>query len=101
MAVVSYAHAVREKLREWVAVAIRLGLRDELAAAVREMDDRLQSDPESWGDPVRDFQQLRLTLYYRYGPLLTVDYTVHIDGTPVFVMGVHLRPGTALHDAAG
>jgi hypothetical protein len=101
MATVSYAHAVREKLREWVPVAVRIGMRDEFVAAVREMDDRLRSDPESWGDPVRDYRSLHLTRYYRYGPLLTVDYAVHIDGTPVFVVDVHLTPGTPLYDAAG
>lgn len=101
MATVSYAHVVREKLRDGTAVAARIGSRGELAAAVREMDDRLRTDPEAWGDPVKDLRALRLAVYHRYGRLLTVKYAVHIDGTPVFVQNVFLTPGTDLYYAAG
>src|SRR5437773_341907 len=100
MATVSYAHVVRERLLAWAPVAARVGLRDAFTAAVREMDDRLRTDPEAWGDPVRAYRGFRLTRYDRHGPLLTVDYAVHIDGSPVFVLDVHLTPGTPLSDAA-
>jgi hypothetical protein len=100
MATVSYAHVAIAKLRGWGPIAVRIGMREEFVAAVAEMDQRLQADPEAWGDPVRDYQGLSLTQYFRYGQLLIVDYAVHIDGTPVFVLDVHLRPGTALEVAA-
>lgn len=99
MAPFSFAHVVREKLQAWAPIAARLGLWDEFTEAVREMDDRLRSDPEAWGDPVRDYRGLHLTQYYRYGPLLTVDYAVHVDGTPVFVLNVEPTPGTPLYRA--
>jgi hypothetical protein len=96
MAVVSYPHAVRERLRRWAAVASRIGMRVEYAAALREMEDRLRTDPEAWGDPVKDFKGLRLTVYHRYGRVLRVKYAVHIDGTPVFVLDVSPTPDTPL-----
>jgi hypothetical protein len=88
------------KLRDWGAIAVRIGMRDQFVAALAEMDQRLRTDPEAWGDPVRDYRGLHLTQYFRYGPLLIVDYAVHIDGTPVFVLDVYLRPGSALEQAA-
>src|SRR3954449_2471357 len=100
MATVSYAHVVREKLRDWAQVAARIGWRDAFNTAVQEMDDRLRTDPEAWGDPIRDYRGMKLTRYLHYGPILTVDYAVHIDGTPVFVLNVRLTPGTLLRDAA-
>jgi hypothetical protein len=101
MAAVSYSHVVREKLLAWAVVAVRIRVRDEFTAALAEMDDRLRTDPESWGDPLYDYRGLHLTVYRRYGPILLVNYAVHIDGTPVFVSDVQLRPGTPLDYAVG
>jgi hypothetical protein len=100
MAVVSYTHAVATKLQEWAAVASQIGLRAEFAAAVREMRDRLRTNPEAWGDPIKDLPGARLTVYHRYGPLVIVKYAVHFNGTPVFVTDVVLTPGTDLWYAA-
>src|SRR4051812_15244131 len=100
MATVNYSHKAFAKLQRWGALAVRIGLGAAFTAAVREMDSRLSTDPEAWGDPIRDYQGLKLTQYMRYGPLLTVDYAVHIDGTPVFVVDVHLTQGTDLGGAA-
>jgi hypothetical protein len=96
MATVSYSPAVLSTLRGWVEVADRIGQRAELAAAVREMEERLRTDPESWGDPVKDYKGLRLTEYRRYGRMLIVTYAVHIDGSPVFVLNVLPTPDTPL-----
>lgn len=73
----------------------------EFAAAVEGIGDRLRTDPEGWSDPDRDLPVLRLTDYVRYGPILTVNYAVHVDGTPVFVTDVQPRGGTPLDLAAG
>lgn len=100
MATVSYAHAVMAKLRNWGEVASRIGEGETFRAVLAEMDERLRTDPEAWGDPVRDYQALRLTQYHRYGPVLIVTYAVHIDGSPVFVLGVNLTPGTRLYYAS-
>jgi hypothetical protein len=91
---------VHEKLRDWAVIAVRIGMREAFVVALAELDARLRTDPESWGDPVRDYRGLHLTQYYHYGRILTVDYAVHIDGTPVFVIDVHLTPGTPLDLAA-
>lgn len=100
MADVSYSEVVTSKLQAWAAAASRVGRRADLAAAIREMDDQLRADPETWGDPIKDLPGLRLTVYHRHGPLLIVKYAVHIDGSPVFVTNVFLRPGTDLYYAA-
>jgi len=99
MALVSYTAKVRNKLRAWAVLSDRVGMLTELISAIEEMDERLKNDPEAWGDPVHDYHGAQLTQYYRYGRILFVDYTVHIDGTPVFVVNVELTPGTALSDA--
>lgn len=101
MASGSYPPAVLAKLRRWGDVAVRVGLREPFLAAVRELDARLRSDPEAWGDPLWDYRDLRLTFYRRYGPVVIVNYTVHIDGTPVFVRDVRLTPGSLLADLLG
>lgn len=100
MAGPSYPHAVLEKLKTWGQLAGRLGLHSEFVRALREIEERLSTDPEEWGDPQKDFRHLHLTVYHRYGPLLTVKYAVHIDGSPVFVLDVLLTPDTPLDYAA-
>jgi hypothetical protein len=100
MASVSYPPQVLAKLRRWGEIAVRAGLRDAFVAALRQMEERLREDPEAWGDPLWDYHALRLTFYLRYGPVLIVHYTVHIDGTPVFVRDVRLTPGSQLHRLA-
>jgi hypothetical protein len=98
---VAYTDAVIAQLQTWAAVAAQIGWQNAYATALREMHDRLRTDPEAWGDPIKDYRAMRLTLYKRYGPILIVTYAVHIDGTPVFVQGVDLTPGTLLDLAAG
>jgi hypothetical protein len=85
------------KLRAWGGLANQVGLREEFAAALREIDEQLTHQPEGWGDPVKDYRGLHLTLYQHYGPILIVKYAVHIDGTPVFVLDVQLTPDTPLY----
>jgi hypothetical protein len=97
MATVSYPPAVMEKLRRWGNIAVRTGLRVPFVAALREMADCLQSQPESWGDPLKDYRALKLTYYRHYGPILVVHYAVHIDGSPVLVWDVELTPNSQLH----
>ncbi|HJZ55775.1 MAG TPA: hypothetical protein VKE74_12480 [Gemmataceae bacterium] len=100
MATVSYFPAVFTSLRALAAAAVRIGRRAEFIAAVREMEERLRTDPEAWGNPLKDYRGLRLTVYRRYGQVLIVTYAVHIDGSPVFVMNVEPTPGTPLDFAA-
>lgn len=101
MTSVSYRPEVLAKLRAWARVAARVGIRDEFLTALREMETRLQSDPEAWGDPLRDWRGLRLTEYRRSGPILVVVYEVHFDGTPVIVWDVRLTPHSLLADLLG
>lgn len=101
MAHVSYRPEVLDKLRTRGRVAVRVGLRDEFLSALREMETRLQSDPELWGDPLWDYRTLRLTLYRRYGPVLMTYYVAHADGLLVLVREVELTPGSLLADLLG
>jgi hypothetical protein len=100
MATVSYPPEVLARLRRWGEIAVRAGLRDAFLAALRNVEERLRTDPETWGDPLRDFSKLRLTYYRGYSPVLIVYYTVHIAGTPVFVHEVVLNPNSDLFGLA-
>lgn len=101
MANVSYEPPVLANLRAWGRVAARVGLRDAFLAALRDMDDRLQSDPRAWGDPLWDYRALSLTYFQRMGPLLIVRYAAHANGTLVLVRQVELTPGSLLADLLG
>jgi hypothetical protein len=50
--------------------AVRNGLLDRLSAALRELDNRLRTDPSAFGDPLYLYPNLHLLLYQRaIGPL--------------------------------
>ena len=101
MASVSYAPAVLANLRTWGERAVQVGYRDEFVAALREMEDRLQHAPLSWGDPQWNFRSLNLTYYQRTGAVLLVRYVARVDGSHVFVRDVQLTPGSLLADLLG
>ena len=96
---VSYLAQVRERLTAWKALAIRLGRANEFAAAIREMEDRLHTDPRDWGDPVRELRGMDATFFRRVGPVLIVTYAVHNARPVVFVQQVRLTPGSPMQDA--
>jgi hypothetical protein len=101
MASPAYTHALMAKLQAWGQLANQLGLGSDFRESLKEMDARLQTEPESWGDPQRDMRHMHLTVYHRYGPILIVKYAVHIDGSPVFVLDVQPTPDTPLYYATG
>jgi len=98
MATVSYTAETLATLRVWGEEAERVGLGTQFTAALRQLDQRLRSDPELWGDPLWDYRQLHLTYYQRYGAVFIVRYSVHIDGTNVFVHEIRLTPGSPLFE---
>lgn len=101
MATVSYPRAVFDNLRTWGEVANRIGLRAEYLAALREMEQRLRTDPGEWGDPIWNLRGLSMVVYHRTGPIFLIRYGLHTDGTYVFVRDVELTPGSLLADLFG
>lgn len=77
-----------EQIRSLFEAADRLGLRVDLAASLGEIDRKLQSEPRSWGDPVRTLPTLDLTLYRGLHAKIQVIYSVHQTQPVVFVRDV-------------
>jgi hypothetical protein len=76
---------VQNELARLCARAIVAGRGREVLETLRVIDNWLRADPESLGEPTRDYPELRLTEYFgSYGPL-AVTYTVHWDHRLVLI----------------
>jgi hypothetical protein len=93
--------AIREQLKSWGELSTRLYRQSDYLAAVREMNDRLEHDPATWGDPLKSLHGMKANLFRRYGPILMVFYAVHDERLVVLVQRVVLTPGSALANVEG
>jgi hypothetical protein len=93
---VVFFEAVRQQLRVWAQRAIALGLRDQYAAELWTMVARLESDPESWGDPLFRFHHLGLLNYRARTAFFYVAYSVDAGRRIVYVSQVAAAPGGGL-----
>jgi hypothetical protein len=76
---------VREELRRLRIRASAAGRGAEVAAALRVIEDWLRADPATFGEPIRDYPNLRLTEYHgSHGPI-AITYTIHWDRRFVFI----------------
>jgi hypothetical protein len=71
---VLYPEAVRQAVRELLRKATELGIRSQVADALRAIDERLHSSPLDYGDPYNNLQ--RWTKYVRVQTPLVVRYAV-------------------------
>ncbi len=96
---VGISAAIREQLRAWGELAARLNRLSDYLAAVREMSERLEHAPKTWGDPLRMLHGMKVNLYRRYGPVLMVYYAVHEERPVVLVQRVVLTPNSPMANA--
>jgi hypothetical protein len=90
---VVYSQSARTGLRDLHARAARKGLGQQLLAAIRAIDQRLGSDPHSFGEPKYRYRALKLQLRVAIEPPLVVHYTVHEEQPLVFVKALLALPG--------
>jgi hypothetical protein len=89
----SFAERVLDHLKTLETRAVSAGRELEYTVALDTIKSWLRADPTSFGEPTRDYTELRLTEYAgSYGPL-SITYTVHWD-LPLVIVA---RPLEILH----
>jgi hypothetical protein len=93
---VVYFPDLLKQLKQWAQRAVDLGLADQFRAALKSAQDRLQSDPMTWGDPLYRLRHLGLVVHHRVEPLFHVLYAVDENRRVVYVKNIKPRPGHPL-----
>jgi hypothetical protein len=86
----------RQQIEGLLRIADQRGLRALLLGALREMRERLQSNPREWGDPYKNYPSLNAVRYGRtiLPAQLRVSYSVHDTERIVWISSLR-----ALHDS--
>lgn len=88
---------VREQLRDWAGRATPLGRRAEFLLALRLMTERLEFDPDKWGDPLYGYAHITALEYRGMIPgWWLVWYGVDVAARQVFVRSLLPAPGSPL-----
>lgn len=82
----------RSQLKAIVAVAGQTDSEDSVAAALRVIRDRLESDPGEFGEPLYHVASLRMSIRCAAVAPLYVEYGLH-DEKPVVVIRRYLAMG--------
>ena len=96
---VSCSRALLERLRRWGQTAQRIGLGEDYAAALRQIQEQLETVPLEWGDPQYRLDRLGLLVLRGSHPLFYVWYAVHSVHRVVFLQSFQLVPGHPLQQA--
>jgi len=81
----NYNAWVREEIKRLYRLAVMVGVRDRLVQSLQRIESALQSEPETWGDPVDRLRAMRMTRYRRIYDQFLVRYGVHQDVPEVWV----------------
>ncbi len=93
---VAYLRAALNRIDQLGRLAARAGHWVWFVDAMRAIEDRLHSDPESWGDPLFEYTAARLRNYQANHEQFIVHYAIHRDRTVVFVRSIELMSGSPL-----
>lgn len=85
--VVRLAEQTRDKLKQQHLEAAQTGKGPQFLAALRQIIQRLQTDPLTFGEPQYRLPALKLSLRHAVVSPLVVDYAVHEDRPLVFIRG--------------
>ena len=64
------------------------GISERVSRALDEIEGHLELHPETWGDPIRIYKGLHLSMYRRLHDKLRVEYGVHETEPLVFITGL-------------
>lgn len=98
---VAHVRVVLDRVEKLGRMAATLGHWVWFVDAMRAIEDRLQSDPESWGDPQFDYPSARLRNYQAYHEQFVVNYAIHLDQPVVFVRSIEFMSGSPLFGQEG
>jgi hypothetical protein len=87
---------VLQQFRQWGERARGAGLAEEYTACLRRIHERLSSDPDGWGNPLKNLAGLGMVLYHGADHWLYVQYGVNEAARIVFIEGARLMPNTPL-----
>lgn len=88
---------IREQLRNWAGESTGLGRRAECLLALRLMTERLEFDPDKWGDPLFGYAHISALEYRGMIPgWWLVWYGVDVAARQVFVRSLLPAPGSPL-----
>lgn len=65
---------------------------------MKQIEGRLELQPESWGEVIRTSTALRTKYFRRVHDDIVVEYAVHDNQPIVFVLDVFVNPGHPLAD---
>ena len=98
---VAYLRVVLNRVDQLGRLAARLGRWVWFVDAMRAIEDRLQCDPDTWGDPQFDYLAAQLRNNQAYHEHFVVNCAIHLDRPVVFVRSIELMSGSPLfgHEA--
>jgi hypothetical protein len=84
------------RLRRLFHRAIVLGVRDQFARSMKEIETALQNEPRDWAPIAGSFEAARASRHRRVYQGLVVEYAVHLDLPVVWLTSVEPARGSAL-----
>jgi hypothetical protein len=98
---VAFPQPLLDQLRAWADEAKRLGVGVEFLAVLREIRQRLKTDPKEWGDRLRSYPVINAFEMRGMIPKwLLVWYGVHEQARQVVVRQLLPAPGSPLSPPA-
>jgi hypothetical protein len=87
-----------DRIKEWAAEARSAGYGPEFLTALKLMNQRLENDPDSWGDPLFDYAILQGAQCRGMIPgWFLVWYGVHPPSRSVLVREIAFAPGCPIN----
>jgi hypothetical protein len=93
---VSCPQDILGKLRGWADRAVTVGIGKEFASDLRAVQEKLATEPLTWGEPRYTLPSGQGRVYQGAVSLVHVTYSVHEAVRVVFVIDVGLMPNAPL-----
>jgi hypothetical protein len=92
----SMSESTSGKLRRLFHRAIVMGVRDQFARSMVEIETALKNEPRTWAVAMETLETARATRHQRVYQSLVVQYAVHLDRPIVWLTSVEPARGSAL-----
>jgi hypothetical protein len=92
----SLSESTSDRLRRLFHRAIVLGVRDQFARSMAEIETALKNEPRTWAVVIETFEAARATRHKRAYKGLVVQYAVHLDRPVVWLTSIEPARGSPL-----